>query len=413
MRGIRRVRSLPSVTFKAARLPGAFSFAILAAGLAVLIVSSVKHRDRFDQVSMSEFYAWSSELRAGGDPWLAAPDRERRAFAGVRHLGHCNYPPAFLLAFEPLTMLPIRTAYWIWQAIIIASLIAATFIVTRVLSPPAPHYYALTVGGVLLYPEVYGMLYESQLTSILLLLVVAAFSLDRRTRNAPSGLTLAASALLKMYPALAGGYFLMRRRWATIAWAVIFTLAGLALTGVHSIRDFAQFGIVGSSWLSTDSWLRNDRSIAILSNLRVPIDAIFGPAPPAAGIALWLGLTTVADAAVVAAAFYLTYRAAADRSLDMACFALWLAAAIVVSPIGWGHYLPFLIPLILSMLALLASAEVGAAGAALFLVGLSGTILPYYSGALRRIHMMFFATILIYAGACVIIGRLSRAGAVK
>jgi hypothetical protein len=417
VRGIRRVRSSLSVNFKArpaARLNAAISLAILAAGLAVLTVSSIKHRDRYDQVSMSEFYAWSSELRAGGDPWLAAHDPSYREIPGVHHLGHCNYPPAFLLAFEPLTMLPIRTAYWIWQAIIVASLIGATLIVVRELNPPAAHYYALAVGGVLLYPEVYGMLYESQPTAILLLLVVAAFSLDRRERSAPAGLTLAASALLKMYPALASGYFLMRRRWATIAWAVIFSLVGLAITGVHSIRDFAHFGIVGSNWLSTDTWLRNDRSIAILSNLRVPIDAIFGTSPSATGIALWFGLTALADAAVVAAAFYMTYRAAAARSLDMACCGLWLAAAIVVSPIGWGHYLPFLIPLILAILALLASAdEVDTAGAVLFLAGLTGTILPYYSGGLRRVHMMFFATILVYASACLIIGGGSRPSSVR
>lgn len=414
MRGIRRVRSSLAVKFKArpaARLSPLVSLAILAAGLAVLIVSTVKHRDRFDQVSMSEFYAWSSELRAGGDPWLSAHDPGYVEFPGVRHLGHCNYPPAFLLAFEPLTMLSIRTAYWIWQAIIIASLVGATVLVTRELNPPAAHYHALAVGGVLLYPEVYGMLYESQPTAILLLLVVAAFSLDRRRRCASGGFALAAAALLKMYPALAGGYFVVRRRWATLVWAVIFSVAGLALTGVHSSRDFARFGIVGSSWLSTDTWLRNDRSIAILSNLRVPIDAIFGPAPPAAGIALWFGLTALADAGVVAAAFYLTYRAAAARSLDFGCFGLWLAAAIVVSPIGWAHYLPFLIPLIIASIAIVASSEeVDAAGTVLFLAGLTGTILPYYSGALRRVHMMFFATVALYLGACAIIYFASRQG---
>ncbi len=417
VRGVRRVRSSLPVNFKArlrARLPAAVSLAIFAAGLAVLMVSTIKHHDRFDQVSMSEFYAWASELRAGGDPWLAAHDPAYREIPGVRHLGHCNYPPAFLVAFEPLTMVPIRTAYWIWQAIIIASLVAATILMTHELNPPAVHFYALAVGGVLLYPEVYGMLYESQPTAVLLLLVVAAFSLDRRQRSAPAGLTLAASALLKMYPALAGGFFLVRRRWATIAFAVIFAVVGLAVTGMHSIRDFAHFGIIGSSWLSTDTWLRNDRSIAILSNLRVPIDAVFGPAPPVAGIALWLGLTAIADAAVLSAALYLTYRATATRSLDLACLGLWLAAATVVSPIGWGHYLPFMIPLILGMLATLAGAEeIGATGAVLFLVGLTGTILPYYSGALRRVHMMFFATILVYLGACLIIADASGQGAVE
>jgi hypothetical protein len=68
----------------------------------------------------------------------------------------------------------------------------------------------------------------------------------------------------------------------------------------------------------------------------------------------------------------------------------------------------------LAMLAILAGAdELHTAGMVIFMAGIAGTILPYYSGALRRVHLMFLGTILVYAGACLIIGRLSRQGPVQ
>ena len=389
---------------------------VVGAGVIVLAITTFKHRDRFAQVSMSEFYAWSSELHAGGDPWMAANDPAFRPVPGIKHLGHCNYPPAFLLAFEPLTMLPRQMAYWIWQAMIIASLVGATLIIARELGATGYDRQALAVGAVLLFPEVYGALYESQPTPILLLLVVVAFSLDRRSNrhgSAGAGLALAAATLLKMYPALASGYFLMRRRWATLAWAAIFGIAGLLITGVHSIGDFAHFGILGSSWLSTDAWLRNDRSIAVLSNVRVVIDAIFGAAPSPAGIRAWLSITALIDLIIVAAAGMVTVIAHRGRAeTDMACFGLWLMAAIVVSPISWGHYLPFALPLLLAICAIIARGdEIPTGAAAIFIAGLLGTILPYFSGAMREMHLLFFAAMLIYFGGCAIIWRTTAQSA--
>jgi Glycosyltransferase family 87 len=408
------MRSSSAVKFPATVTARASSIAwlILIAGVVVLAITTFKHRDRFSQVSMSEFYAWSSELRAGGDPWMAANDPSFKPLPGIKHLGHCNYPPAFLLAFEPLTMLPRQTAYWIWQAMIIASLVAATIITVREIAPSGPDRDALAVGAVLLFPEVYGALYESQPTPILLLLAVAAFSLDRRGRNAAAGLALAAAALLKMYPALGAGYFLARQRWATLAWAAFFGLAGLVATGVHSIGDFAHFGILSSSWLSTDAWLRNDRSIAVLSNVRVVIDAMFGSAPSPAGLHLWLAVTAIVDLVIVAAAAAITLRARRERALDVACYGLWLAAAIIVSPISWGHYLPFAIPLLLGICAIIGRGDgVSDVAAIAFALGVIGTILPYFSGGMRQMHMLFFATIVFYFAGCAIIAGANPANA--
>jgi hypothetical protein len=130
----------------------------------ILALASYKNRLRYNAVSMSEFYSWAYELKMGGDPWLSQRDPTFSSIPGVAHLGHCNYPPVFLLAFEPLTTLRPPVAYWIWQGIIVTSLLLATVLMVRDLSPPAPSSYVLALGAVLLFPEVYGALYESQPT---------------------------------------------------------------------------------------------------------------------------------------------------------------------------------------------------------------------------------------------------------
>ena len=106
--------------------PRRLAFIPLAVGVVLLMIAMYRNRGNFAKVSMSEFYAWSSELRAGGNPWQASGDPAFKPLPGALHLGHCNYPPAFLMAFEPLTMLPVRAAYWLWQGIILVCLLAAT-----------------------------------------------------------------------------------------------------------------------------------------------------------------------------------------------------------------------------------------------------------------------------------------------
>lgn len=378
-------------------------------GLSILALTSYNNRLHYQTVSLSEFYAWAYELRMGGDPWLSPHDPAFRNIPGVAHLGHCNYPPAFLLAFEPLTALTPIAAYWIWYGIIVASLLLATVLLTRELGPPASSSYLLAIGAVLIFPEVYGSLYESQPTFLLLALVVVAWVCDRRGSSAPAGLALAIGALLKLYPALAGGYFLVRRRWITLGWATLFGIAGMMLVNVRYQRDYAHYGILTSVWLSDDAWLRNARSIAMLSNLRAILDWLYGGPLPRHAMTLWLGLTALADLLVIAAVVEVTIRARDRRELDALCLGLWLVAAIIVSPIAWGHYLPFAIPLLLGLAACVGcGARPHPVGAVLVVSGLSGTILPYFSSPMRQLHMLFWATLLIFTGACLVVSGYSK-----
>ena len=380
------------------------TFAPLLTGFLLVARASYKNRERFRAVCMSEFYDWSAELRAGGDPWSSG-DVSYRPPAGVIHRGECNYPPLFLRAFEPLTLMPPVTAYWVWQSILIASLMVATLLMMRELGPPAGVApYALALGAALMLPEVYGALYESEPTLLLLALLVAAWICDRRERSWAAGLMLALAALLKIYPALAGGYFLARRRWATIAWTIAFGIAGLVLSNIGDQRRFLNASLLHSVWLSDDRWLRNDRSIATLSNIRTVLDWLYGRALPHEAFGLWYGLTAAADILLLVPSFYLTFRTSRDRELDAPCFGLWLCAAIMISPIAWGHYLPLLIPLLLGVaMLMMRRPRFNTSGALMLALGLIGSTAAYFWSPLCRLHAFFIATLLMYLGACLLV----------
>jgi len=387
--------------------PRRLAFIPLAVGVVLLMIAMYRNRGNFAKVSMSEFYAWSSELRAGGNPWQASGDPAFKPLPGVLHLGHCNYPPAFLMAFEPLTMLPVRAAYWLWQGIILACLLAATLIVAHDLGPPADAApYALAAGAALLFPETYGTFYESQLTFILLLLLVVSYACDRRGRSIAAGLTLALAMLFKMFPGLAAGYFLLRRRWATLAWAIVFGVLGMVLTGARSQYAFMQSGVLHSSWLADDAWLRNDRSIAVYSNLRALLDWLSGGSLPEPLIPLWLGLTALACVLTVAITAAATRRPARSAEGEVASYGLWLTAAIIVSPISWGHYLPLILPLLFGLAVdAIRCPRKSTIARLLVVTGLIALYAAYFAGALRQRHILFVATVLIFAGSAWLVGQ--------
>jgi hypothetical protein len=173
-------------------------------------------------------------------------------------------------------------------------------------------------------------------------------------------------------------------------------------------RDYAHYGILTSAWLTNDAWLRNDRSIAILSNLRAILDWLYGGPLPPHVLALWLALTALADLSLIATAVAVTRYARDRRELDLPCLGLWLCAAITVSPIAWGHYLPFALPLLLGVGACVLCGARPDPGGFLVVSGLVGTVLPFFSGPMRSLHMLFWATLLIYTGGCLMISRWTR-----
>ena len=304
---------------------GAAILAIVAAVTLAQHLHAVSNR--YDQFDFSVFYGWWTDYSSGGDPWtdLRGPMRG------------CNYTPAFVAMFSPLARLDQRTAFWVWQIAQLLSLLIAMLLLARRSASPlgaAPTIIVLSLA--ILSRPFMAALAWSQMAPTLLMLLSAAWFCDRRERPAAAGLWLALAALLKLFPAAAAGYFLFGRRWRALCWTIFFFAAGVLLTNPVRWAELVTHGlpiayrITGHAGLTVLSFVR--KSLAHFGSTTNAGEPLF---------AVW-GLTALIDLALLAIAATLTSRLRAD--LDDLLFGLWVALALLMSPLAWSQDTLLLIP---------------------------------------------------------------------
>jgi hypothetical protein len=280
---------------------------------------AVSHR--YDEFDFTVFYGWWTDYSSGGDPWMDL----RGPMRG------CNYTPAFVEIFSPLARLDQKTAFWIWQAGQLLCLVTAMLLLARGNASPlgaAPTIIVLSL--VLLSRPFTGALVWSQVAPMLLALLSAAWFCARRERPAAAGLWLALAVLLKLFPAGAAGYFLFGRRWRALGWTIGFFAAGVLLTNPARWIELVMRGLPisyhikgGGAGLTVLPFVR--KSVAHFAGTRIAAEPLF---------AVW-GFTALIDLALlaIAAAATITSRGRAD--LDGLLFGLWIALALLMSPLAW------------------------------------------------------------------------------
>ncbi|MFZ0889021.1 MAG: glycosyltransferase family 87 protein [Candidatus Binataceae bacterium] len=382
--------------------------AIALAVLSLSLVASTlyKNRGRFERADFDLYYHWWLEYRVGIDPWRPMLGA---GAAKIRTATYCNYTPAFVMLLSPMAAFKVHTAYWIWLAIQIAALaLAIAMLARRIRPPPSADIMVAIVALALLFPQVHATLYEAQFTFILLLILAAAWVLDRNGRPAIAGLMLALAALLKIYPATMGGLFLFRRRFRPIVWAAIFAVLGILATGLGNWREYFVFGV---PVFNTPHWLAQPRAVAIWCNVYSALLKLRGGVAPSGFGLPAMGLTAILDLAVIAGAAAVTLNAPDDPETDGLCFGLWLAVALLISPVTWLHELPLLLPLYLFAGALMLRGRIDQrAGFWLLAIGLIGFVATYFWVPLREMRLYFIMTVATYIGACMLVASRSPRG---
>jgi hypothetical protein len=178
----------------------------------------------------------------------------------------------------------------------------------------------------------------SQIAPMLLALLSAAWFCARRQSQAAAGLWLALAALLKLYPAAVAGYFLFGRRWRALGWTIGFFAAGVLLMNPAHWIQLANNGlpiayrIAGRHGLSVLSFVRT--SVAYFAGARINAE------PP---VAVW-GLTVLIDLVLIAIAAAATIVGRGRADLDDLAFGLWVALAVLMSPLAWRQDFILLLP---------------------------------------------------------------------
>ncbi len=248
-------------------------------------------------------------------------------------------PPFLTLLVLPLAPLRYPEAWWIWSVLSLFCGMAAMArleITTR--SGPARVNRQLGFQLLLLafYPTFANMEY-GQVSLFLFWPVVEAWIAARRGADLLAGFWLGLALALKPFFGLFGLFFLVRRRWLLLlsmgATFSICTLLSVAVFGWSTLQEYRS--VVGDiTWVGTN-W--NASFLGIFSRFLGGSDsAPLLEYPQLARILASLGS--------VLAATLLALLAHRDSrpSIDLG-YALTLALMLLISPLGWAYYFPWLL----------------------------------------------------------------------
>jgi hypothetical protein len=328
--------------------------------LLVLIGTLTKMPGQWHRRDFSNYYESAWALRHGIDPYSTnlTPIGEQLSLE-TNWLVHASETPPFLLCFEPLTWLRPRIAFWIWTTLNFSALAIAMYLLLADRRGLTARTALLLAGLILMSAPVNLNFYWGQSQLMILALMVAAMRAMERERDGAAGLLIAASALLRAYPLLLVGYFVVRRKWR----AVIFAMAGIAAGG------FATVAILGLSqtlsFVHGALWLTDYRVVNRVDDLSLGpfvsrmFWAITGTAPPSPVDWVRLAAIATADVVVLGLTIRATLADADRRDPDWRIYSLWIATAIMLTPVGWHHYL---VLLAIPFVQMVASAAQGRSG---------------------------------------------------
>lgn len=151
------------------------------------------------------------------------------------------YPPLFAYLIAAFGLLSARSGQLIWFALNLP-LLAALIVVSIRLSGAqlARRYWGVATLLFVVAPPTRLTLQLGQVSILIGLVMIGSFALARR-RPWLAGLLLACATLVKIYPLLLGGYFLLRQRaalWRSAAAGLAIVAASLLLHGPAPYADY-------------------------------------------------------------------------------------------------------------------------------------------------------------------------------
>jgi alpha-1,2-mannosyltransferase len=309
-----------------------------------LLAGSLERYERWRGHDYSQWYISALVLRRGAPLYttdLLPLGRE----LGMATEERANYPPTFILAFEPLTRLSPRSAYFIWMSILFASTgVAIWMLVWQETSFSFWQKLSLSSLIVLFYPN-FENIWGGQASPFLLVLLLIMFRADRQGYNATAGLALGFACLLKVFPAVMFGYLILWKRWRTIGWALATGAVGLAVTVAlvgtrNSVDFFTRFRYLNSLLcpLSVVAFVSHCFQVAA----RLPLS------PKILQVGLKIA-APLAQIVVVGVGLKGTLSTSRDAEGQQRAFALWLVVMVLLTPTAWAHYMTFFLPMLVHL----------------------------------------------------------------
>ena len=295
-------------------------------------------RHRYQDVDFVRDYGWWTVYASGGDPWIVQTTRTELR-PGLERPRFCNYTPLFVELFSSLARLDQVTAFWIWLSVQMLCVGGAVLILARGNDPPLSAAATLIILSLVVLSRPFeGMLAYAHVTPMLLVLLSASWFCARRERPAFAGLWLALAALLKLYPAAAGGYFLFGRRWRALGWTIGFFVAGALLTNPLRWLELVTVEMPVSYRFVAEA------DLTVMTFVRKAVAYFAGTTTIAAPLFRVLAITALIDLVLLAVAAAATITSRERNDLDGLVFGMWVALALLMSPLAWMAEMLLLLP---------------------------------------------------------------------
>ena len=295
-------------------------------------------RHRYQDVDFVRDYGWWTVYASGGDPWIVQTTKTELR-PGLERPRFCNYTPLFVELFSPLARLDQVTAFWIWLSVQMLCVGGAVLILARGNDPPLSAAATLIILSLVVLSRPFeGMLAYAHVTPMLLVLLSASWFCARRERPAFAGLWLALAALLKLYPAAAGGYFLFGRRWRALGWTIGFFVAGALLTNPLRWLELVTVEMPVSYRFVAEA------DLTVMTFVRKAVAYFAGTTTIAAPLFRVLAITALIDLVLLAVAATATITSRGRDDLEGLVFGLWVALALLMSPLAWMAEMLLLLP---------------------------------------------------------------------
>ena len=292
------------------------------------------------------FY-YTARMIADGRPMYGDVPPEYGLEWEASHLANLNLPH-FHLLFVPLVPLGYQGALAAWGALGLLALGASLWLIVRELGIRLTPRRVLAGGLALFGSAPLAEVFAAGESSLLLMLpFTCAWIALRRAQWTRAGAWLGVCASFKLFLLFFPLWLAINRRWSAVlasAAAVMGIVAcGTVAFGAESYAEWARsLDRIFWWWHPMNASLRG-----LASRLFAP-PAGFEPVYDAP--ALVLPVWTVAAAAVAGTTLWRLRRAAAADRADASVVAV-LAAALLLSPLGWVYYLPLVIGPLLGWLA--------------------------------------------------------------
>lgn len=257
-------------------------------------------------------------------------------------------PPHFHLFLLPLTPLSDDYASIVWYVLSGWCLYQSLcWILAELQIELTPQLRSRGILFLLATPAMGSMLYGAQVSFVLMLPLTAAWIAARRRSWIRSGVLLGLLISVKPFLGILLAYFGWRRRWralsSALAAVVLCFVVGVLIFGWHNHLSWREKLSLTNDW----AWLPANAGLMGALTRTFTESIWFTPLTILSSRTLWLVWMTIGGTMGLLT-LAATGKDDEPRSLDRD-FGLLLAAALLLSPLGWVYYLWLVLPPLIAL----------------------------------------------------------------